>query len=288
MSEFVADPHHVVPSPSGPVHLDVLGEFGLRVRDTPVAVRRAQQRVLAFLAVSRRPVSRVALSQRLWDAADDRRGASSLRSNLWRLPRPGGVPLVSTTPTHVALSDGVHVDLWHREGLVEKLTRPRIPVQRPAPGSRPAPPAPPDAVEPDEPTVDLPAELPAEAHVLWTDDLLPEWADDWLTVERESYRQLRLHALEALSGRLLERAEHARALAAALAAVQADSLRESAHRAVIAVHLAEGNPAEALRQFHVYRRLLALELGLPPSPAIRELVRPLLGRPLENSRRRRS
>ncbi|HYO40432.1 MAG TPA: bacterial transcriptional activator domain-containing protein [Nocardioidaceae bacterium] len=56
----------------------------------------------------------------------------------------------------------------------------------------------------------------------------------------------------------------------------------------MAVHLAEGNPAEALRQFHVYRRLLAHELGLPPSAAIRELVRPLLGRPLENPRRRRA
>jgi len=50
---------------------------------------------------------------------------------------------------------------------------------------------------------------------------------------------------------------------------------------VIAVHLAEGNAAEALRQYHVYRRLLALELGLPPSPTIRQLVAPLLGRAIE-------
>jgi hypothetical protein len=56
---------------------------------------------------------------------------------------------------------------------------------------------------------------------------------------------------------------------------------------VIAVHLAEGNAAEALRQYHVYRRLLALELGLPPSPSIRQLVAPLLGRPIERPSPRR-
>jgi DNA-binding SARP family transcriptional activator len=256
----LADPSGALPGARAAVHLDVLGEFGLRVREAPVVVRRAQQRLLAFLAVSRRPVSRGTLGQRLWEAVDEQ------RSNLWRLPRPTGVPLVTTTSTHVALSDAVVVDLWQREDVADRLARPR-------------------------PGVEPPAEAPPlddqEPHALWTDDLLPDWHDEWLMVERESYRQMRLHALESLSQRLRESGKHASALAAALAAVQADPLRESAHRQVVAVHLAEGNSAEALRQFHVYRRLLAHELGLPPSPAIRALVAPLLGRPLENPRRRR-
>jgi len=249
------------------VHLEVLGEFRLAAQTGQVVVRRAQARLLAFLAVSRRPVSRSLLSQQLWDPVDDKKGASALRSNLWRLPRPTGVPLVSTTATHVALSDAVEVDLWQRERVAKQLTAPVLATDggEPAAGAAPTP----------------------EPHALWTDDLLPEWADEWLVVERESYRQVRLHALEHLSRRLREAGQHSRALTVALAAVQADPLRETAHRAVIAVHLAEGNPAEALRQFHVYRRLLAHELGLPPSPAIRELVGPLLGRPLENPRRPR-
>uniref|UniRef100_UPI003873C577 BTAD domain-containing putative transcriptional regulator n=1 Tax=Actinoallomurus spadix TaxID=79912 RepID=UPI003873C577 len=57
--------------------------------------------------------------------------------------------------------------------------------------------------------------------------------------------------------------------------------RESAHRAVALVHLDEGNPAEALRQYEVYRRLLHAELGLPPSQRFRGLIAPLLGRPLD-------
>ena len=51
---------------------------------------------------------------------------------------------------------------------------------------------------------------------------------------------------------------------------------------MIAVHLAEGNHAEALRQYDGYRRLLAAELGLPPSPEIRRMVAPLLGRPIDH------
>jgi DNA-binding SARP family transcriptional activator len=267
----------------GAVTLDLLGEFTLRVREGPIVVRRAQQRLLAFLAVSRRPVSRGALSQRLWEAVDDRRGSSALRSNLWRLPRPTGLPLVTTTATHVALSDAVVVDLWSRERIAKLLRQPR-----PSAEDRRSEAPETAAVAEDGGAGEAPGEDLAESHAMWTEDLLPEWSEDWLMVEQESYRQLRLHALENLSEQLRGDGQYAPALTAALAAVHADPLRESAHRQVIAVHLEEGNSAEALRQFHVYRRLLAHELGLPPSPTIRELVGPLLGRPLENPRRRRS
>jgi DNA-binding SARP family transcriptional activator len=63
---------------------------------------------------------------------------------------------------------------------------------------------------------------------------------------------------------------------AGLAAVSGEPLRESAHRTLIHAHLAEGNPGEAVRQYHLYRRLLADELAIEPSAAIRALVQPLL------------
>ena len=280
MSELARPSPLESPGVSTPVEIDVLGEFALRVRDRPVVVRRAQQRLLAFLAVSRRPVSRWTLGQRLFEAVDDQRSASALRSNLWRLPRPAGLPLVTTTSTHVALSGSVVVDLWHREGVAKQLRRVRPGTGTPSPGQ-------PEPADRDELASEAEDHSGAEPHAMWTEDLLPEWTEDWLMVERESYRQMRLHTLESLSERLRQMGQYAPALMAALSAVHADPLRESAHRQVIAVHLDEGNSAEALRQFHVYRRLLARELGLPPSPAIRELVASLLGRPLENPPRRR-
>jgi Bacterial transcriptional activator domain. len=57
-----------------------------------------------------------------------------------------------------------------------------------------------------------------------------------------------------------------------LAAVSGEPLRESAHRQLIEVHLAEGNRVEALRQYEAYRQLMRDELGLGPSPHIVNLV----------------
>ena len=62
------------------------------------------------------------------------------------------------------------------------------------------------------------------------------------------------------------------AVEAGLAAVAAEPLRESAHRALIAAHLAEGNRSEAMRQFEFYRMLLGKELGLEPSAMMASLA----------------
>ena len=44
-----------------------------------------------------------------------------------------------------------------------------------------------------------------------------------------------------------------------------ESLRGSAHRAVIRVHIAETNIAEAVRAYAVFRDLLVRELGVAPT-----------------------
>lgn len=242
----------VTAAPPGPV-LSLLGGFDLSLDAEPVPVCASAQRLLAYLAVHRaRPVRRGPLSERLWSDADPRRAASSLRSALWRLPRPAGRELVVTSPTTVTLAPDVRVDLWTSEDAARGLLHGR------------------------------PEESSDEGLVgALTRDLLPDWCEDWLLLEQESYRQTRLHALEALSASLRVAGQFAAALAAGLAALRSEPLRESAHRRVVEVHLAEGNPAEALRQYDAYRRLLGRELGLPPSPAIRRLVAPLLGRPID-------
>lgn len=238
-------------SPSGP-QLCLLGAFELTCGGDRVDLGASAQRLLAFLAVAcrTRPVRRSSLAQRLWSDAAPRHAASSLRSTLWRLPHPRGHGLVSSTATSLALAPDVAVDLWVREEQARA------------------------------PTPDGTAD-PGGATAAFTEDLLPDWCEDWLLVEQESYRQTRLHALESLSAELCAAGRQADALRAGLAAVQSEPLRESAHRRVIEVHLAEGNLAEALRQYQTYRRLVADELGLPPSPAIRRLVAPLLGRPVD-------
>lgn len=244
----------MAPAVPEPPRLVLLGSFELHFDDALVRLSAPAQRLLAYLAVSQRhrPVPRTVLAERLWEDTSPGRAASNLRSVLWRLPRPRGRLLVVSDASSVRLSPDLEVDLWEAEELVDVLC---------SPGSPPL-----DSLD--------------DLSVLRR-DLLPDWHDDWLLVERESHRQKRLHALERSSARLREEGLYNDALTAALSAVHCEPLRESAHRRVIEVHLAEGNHAEALRQFEVYRRLVARELGLPPSPAIRRLVAQLVGRPAD-------
>jgi DNA-binding SARP family transcriptional activator len=78
--------------------------------------------------------------------------------------------------------------------------------------------------------------------------------------------------LEALADRLLAAGRFGEAADAALAAVRAEPLRESARAVLIRVHLAEGNQSEALGEFARYRTLLQTELGLDPTPRLRGLI----------------
>jgi DNA-binding SARP family transcriptional activator len=112
----------------------------------------------------------------------------------------------------------------------------------------------------------------ATALELLQHDLLPSWYDDWVLFERERLRQLRIHALETLAATLTRKARFAEAIDAALHAICAEPLRESAHRRLIEAHLAEGNVSEAITQYERYRALLDEALGVPPSPGLRALL----------------
>ena len=59
---------------------------------------------------------------------------------------------------------------------------------------------------------------------------------------------------------------------AAIAAIAAEPLRESAQRALIEAHLGEGNWVEAHRGFVTYRDLLRRELGVSPSHELASFV----------------
>jgi DNA-binding SARP family transcriptional activator len=123
---------------------------------------------------------------------------------------------------------------------------------------------------------------PPDAHrplgLLLGEDLLPGWDEDWVLVERERLRQLRLRALDALAEALVRQGRPALATEAAWASVRAEPLRESAHRAVVSAHLAEGNISEAVRHYHAFRRLLNEELGVESSPRFARMLPGRIGR----------
>ena len=188
-----------------------------------------------------------AVAGTLWPDATEIHACSNLRSALARLNRTYRKMLqvnkAGTWPCHVT------VDICYAQRLARRLLDP--------------------TVIPEQ------SDLSPAAIVILSGDLLPGWYDDWVLVEAEDWRQLRLHALEMLAGRLTAVGCWGQAADAAGAAVRAEPLRESAHAALIQVHLAEGNQSEAVRQFTRYRALLHAELGLEPTPRLRRLIQGL-------------
>ncbi len=207
------------------------------------------KRLLAYVALRGGRVERRHAAGTLWPMGDDSRAAGNLRSALWRL-RGAGIDVLDADKWSISLSPGVEVDA---RLIGEWATR-------------------------------LISGAAAEADLdLWRSnvdalDLLPGWFDDWAIMERERLRQRLLHALEALSRLLTTRRCYADAVEVAMLAIQAEPLRESAQRALIEAHVAEGNLVEARREYVAYREMIRRELRVEPSGELTSFVRSA-GRP---------
>ncbi len=222
------------PETSSIVRLSLLGGFRLRAAGRLVSLPMSAQRLVAFLALHQDPLTRIFVAGKLWPEASEGRAFGSLRSTLWRIGSIGH-PLVDAAGRHLRLSQHVAVDIQDLELLVRRVRT--------------------EASDPSDTELDYASS--------WG-ELLPDWYDEWLVEERERLRQIRLHALELICQRLITSRRFDRAVEIGLAAVGADPLRESAHRALIRAHAAEGNWSEAIRQYGVYRKTVESELGFTP------------------------
>ncbi|MER5705256.1 BTAD domain-containing putative transcriptional regulator [Micromonospora sp. NPDC002296] len=226
--------------PSPQVSLHLLGGFRLLHDGTPVVVPRGLQRVLALIGL-RPGATRSHLAGLLWPEAPEERALSSLRTALWRLRQDPCCPLITTGDT-ARLHPHVGLD-------VDELTTTAARVR-----------------DGDDPGTT------SAARTAGRHDLLPGWYDDWVLLDRERLRQLRLHMLEQVARNHIAAGRHGEALEAALEAMSAEPLRETPHRLVVRIHLAEGNVFEAVHAFYAYRDMLLRELRLEPSPAMSALL----------------
>ena len=246
MTESYA-PHRAAPR----IELSLIRDFEARLEGVPLDIPPNSQRLMCFLAFQDRPVRRSYVSGTLWFNADESRASASLRSALWRLPHLPEAKLVCASHTHVWLGDGISVDVR------EVMSRGMAVL---------------DARAAESKLVDVAREL-----IDFGDDILVGWYDDWAIMERERFRQVRLHTLDRIGEQLIEVGRLCDALYIGLAGVRAEPLRESAHRLLVRVHLSEGNIAEAIRQYRTYSTLMQRELHSRPSPVMQQMIAPYLG-----------
>jgi len=227
------------------ITLQLLNGFALLIGEKRITLTSSAQRLLAFLALQDMPRTRTYVARTLWPDATTPRANANLRSSLWRALRAGH-RVIDASAQEMALATHVNVDIHDASARAHRLLDRACPC---------------DDILTRQTRDDLSA------------DLLPEWSDDdWVLVEQEQYHQLRLYALEAMARRLTAVGRHGEAVAAGLAAVRAEPLRESAHRVLIDAHLAAGNRGAAQHQYQQCRRILFEELGLEPSDALRDLL----------------
>lgn len=226
----------------------LLNGFEVRIGGRTVDFAPNTQRLLAFLGLHERPQPRRSVAGSLWIDHSERRAAANLRTALWKLGAPGR-QLVASRAGQLSLAEDVTVDfrdvVCQARQLLHNTTGREV------------------VRATDDTIVNID---------VFAGDLLPDWDEDWILFERERLRQLRMHAIETVSRQLALAGRYAEAVDAGLAAVAADSLRESAHRVLIEAYLAEDNVAEARRQFERFRGLLWDSLHLIPSTDLAALV----------------
>jgi DNA-binding SARP family transcriptional activator len=223
----------------------VLGSFTLTSGDTAVPLGVDSRRLVAYLAVHPRPQERGALAADLWPGVPAVAALRLLADAVTALDVPG--LLTDTEPTDgahapLALAADVEVDITEAMGLIRALPS-------------------------------IAADHAPDTTAL-TADILPGWTAAWLVVERERFRQLRLHAVEERSLRLSAAGRYDDAIEMAQSAVRTAPSRESARRALIEAHLAQGNIAAAVAQYDEYQELLRSSVGGPTPSGLEGLFPP--------------
>jgi SARP family transcriptional regulator, regulator of embCAB operon len=238
------------PGPDNRYSISLLGSFGCVGPDGPIHLSAGTQRIVAFLALCGSPLGRSFVAGSLWPEIGEASAAAALRKQLWRLgtAQPG---LVTAERTSLRLGEGVTVDFHVERARFHNFLRKAH-------------------EEIGEGDLDQLHQVgPAQ-------DLLPGWYEDWVIVEQERWRQLRVHALEKASEIFCSMSRWAAAVDTALAAAATDPFRESAVRLLIEALVAEGNVLEAARSFESFRTRVLQEFGVGVSSEFRQWLTGIL------------
>jgi len=205
----------------------VLGGMGLH----PLSrLSLPARRLLAYLAIKGKAVSRSAAAGELWPDCPEEASRANLRRALWQVP----------TGWIDAAADALHLE------AATDIERARLAAATALRG---------------EP-------IGFDDIALLSNEILPGWHEDRIVAAQDSFHLLRVQALEAACRTLAARGDHALAIQAGAAAMAAEPLSESAAEALIAAHLGQHNRYQALLCFRGLAERLNAELGVAPDPEL--------------------
>lgn len=213
------------------VRLSVLGHFCLRRSGRPVELSVGAARLVALLTISRQPLARSRAAGLLWPRSSSAAARTDLRSAIHQVRR-GCAQILDLSDEALTLGPDLCVDLYEAERLSVALST----------GTW--------------------SGDPVHALRLLCDDVLQDWTDEWLSEAQRQHRLCRSLALGWLSEALSGEGRHGAAVDAAMLAVEADPLRDSAWLALVRAHASGGNLSQALSEVDRFRELLNHELGV--------------------------
>ena len=233
----------------------VLGALEVRRDGVPVPLPSGRRRALlaALLVRANRPVPADALVEAAWGDALPPGPRPALHTALSRLRATLGDGVLRAEPAGYVLGTDA-LDAARFEDLRSRAAG--------APAAQAA-------------------ALLDEALGLWRGPAYAEFADrDFARAEAVRLDELRLATVEDRADLSLELGDVDEAVSVLEALVIEHPLRERARGLLMTALYQVGRPAEALARFRDYRSLLADELGLDPSPSLRDLEVRILGNSL--------
>jgi DNA-binding SARP family transcriptional activator len=242
------------------VQFRILGSLEVLDGQRRVGLGRPKQRALlaVLLVHANQVVALDRLIQELWGQEQPARASASLQayvSNLRRVLEPGRL---ARTPPRVLVTQPPGYRLVVAPGDLDAARFVALADlgHRLLAGGRPGP----------------AAQLLGEALGLWRGPALAEVADEaFAQAERQRLEELRLVALEDRLAAELACGRHGRAAAELGELVDQFPFRERLHGLLMVALYRSGRQAEALGVFQAARRTLAQELGIDPSPWLRQL-----------------
>jgi DNA-binding SARP family transcriptional activator len=232
----------------------ILGPLEVEEGGRPIALGGLKQRMLLalLLLTPNRPVSVDRLLDALWGGDQPGAAPNALQYHVSQLRKAlaGGAPIVTQESGYLIQLDPEQLDLLRFERLVAEA----------------------ESADPDRAS-----HLLAEALGLWRGEPLPDLADDVLSqAEAQRLGAARLAALERRIDADLALGRHAQLVPELEALVRTHPLHEGLVGALMQALYGAGRQADALDIYRTTHQRFDTELGIEPSPFLRELERAIL------------